>query len=89
MSTNFVVINCISSYNMIIWRPWIHDMRVVPSTLHQVAIQISYPSWGIKEIKRDQKNYFSYYPPTLKGKSKGLITITAKASSSTHIRAIG
>lgn len=64
-------------------------MRVVPSTLHHVASQISYPTWGIKEIKGDQKKFFSYYQTTLKGKIKGLITIMAKASSSRHIRAIG
>ncbi|XP_070046276.1 uncharacterized protein [Nicotiana tomentosiformis] len=50
--TKFQVIDAYMAYNMIIGRPWIHDMDVVPSTLHQV---IKFPSqWGIRQIRRDQ-----------------------------------
>ena len=32
----FVVLDSPSAYNVILGRPWIHDMRAVPSTFHQV-----------------------------------------------------
>ncbi|XP_031285178.1 uncharacterized protein LOC116143868 [Pistacia vera] len=35
--TVFLVINCPSPYNVILGRPWIHDMRAVPSTFHQTT----------------------------------------------------
>lgn len=34
MSTKFLVVDCESPYNIILGRPWIHDMGAVPSTLH-------------------------------------------------------
>ncbi|XP_070025534.1 uncharacterized protein [Nicotiana sylvestris] len=41
------------AYNIILGRPWIHEMDVVPSTLHQV---IKFPSpWGICQICGDQQ----------------------------------
>ncbi|XP_070015783.1 uncharacterized protein [Nicotiana sylvestris] len=41
------------AYNMILGRPWIHEMDVVLSTLHQV---IKFPSpWGIRQICGDQQ----------------------------------
>nr|XP_016474439.1 PREDICTED: uncharacterized protein LOC107796208 [Nicotiana tabacum] len=44
--TKFQVIDTNMAYNVILGRPWIHDMDVVPSTLHQV---IKFPSkWGIQ-----------------------------------------
>nr|XP_016454255.1 PREDICTED: uncharacterized protein LOC107778499 [Nicotiana tabacum] len=43
--TKFQVIDADMAYNIILGRPWIHAMDVVPSTLHQV---IKFPSeWGI------------------------------------------
>nr|XP_009607773.1 uncharacterized protein LOC104101927 [Nicotiana tomentosiformis] len=40
------------SYNTLLGRPWIHHMRAVPSTLHQV---LKFPvSGGIKTICREQ-----------------------------------
>ncbi|XP_056864123.1 uncharacterized protein LOC130511239 [Raphanus sativus] len=33
----FLVVDCPSSYNVILGRPWIHDMGAVPSTLHQLV----------------------------------------------------
>ena len=32
--TKFQVVDSKLSYNMLLGRPWIHDMEVVPSTLH-------------------------------------------------------
>ncbi|KAJ9541697.1 hypothetical protein OSB04_028203, partial [Centaurea solstitialis] len=46
--TKFNVIDRQSAYNAILGRPWIHDMKAVPSTYHQ---KIKFPSpWGVQEI---------------------------------------
>ncbi|XP_013594495.1 PREDICTED: uncharacterized protein LOC106302555 [Brassica oleracea var. oleracea] len=37
MSTKFLVVDWQSAYNMILGRPWIHNMGAVPSTLHQMV----------------------------------------------------
>nr|XP_016460739.1 PREDICTED: uncharacterized protein LOC107784171 [Nicotiana tabacum] len=51
--TKFQVIDTDMAYNVILGRPWIHDMDVVPSTLHPV---IKFPSkWGIQQIRGDQQ----------------------------------
>ncbi|KAJ9555927.1 hypothetical protein OSB04_010541 [Centaurea solstitialis] len=45
----FNVIDCRSAYNAILGRPWIHDMKAVPSTYHQ---KVKFPSpWGVQEIE--------------------------------------
>ncbi|XP_013628330.1 PREDICTED: uncharacterized protein LOC106334574 [Brassica oleracea var. oleracea] len=70
MSTKFLVVNCDSSYNMILGRSWIHDMGAVPSTLHQM---VKFPTpWGKRAIRGDQEYSRSYYQTTLKGKTKVL-----------------
>ena len=70
MSTKFLVVDCQSAYNMILGRPWIHDMGEVPSTLHQM---VKFPTpWGIRIIKGDQENSRSCYQTTLKGKTNVL-----------------
>ncbi|KAL5542741.1 hypothetical protein UlMin_010451 [Ulmus minor] len=49
LNVNFAMLDSPSAYNMILGRPWIHKMRAVPSTFHQV---VRFPTkWGIKEIK--------------------------------------
>ncbi|KAJ9536185.1 hypothetical protein OSB04_un000645 [Centaurea solstitialis] len=51
--TKFNVIDCQSTYNAILGRPWIHEMKAIPSTYHQ---KIKFPSpWGIQEISQDGK----------------------------------
>ncbi|XP_070035458.1 uncharacterized protein [Nicotiana tomentosiformis] len=51
--TKFQVIDTDMAYNVILGRPWIYDMDVVPSTLHQV---IKFPSkWEIQQIRGDQQ----------------------------------
>ncbi|XP_075099210.1 uncharacterized protein LOC142176052 [Nicotiana tabacum] len=51
--TKFQVIDTDMAYNIILDRPWIHEMDDVPSTLHQV---IKFPSqWGIRQIHGDQQ----------------------------------
>ncbi|XP_009613512.1 uncharacterized protein [Nicotiana tomentosiformis] len=50
--TKFQVIDMDMTYNMILGRPWIHDIDDVPSTLDQI---IKFPSqWGIRQIREDQ-----------------------------------
>ncbi|XP_070025826.1 uncharacterized protein [Nicotiana sylvestris] len=51
--TEFQVVKMDMTYNMILGRPWIHEMDVVPSTLYQV---FKFPSqWGIWKIRGDQQ----------------------------------
>ncbi|XP_057770697.1 uncharacterized protein LOC130990484 [Salvia miltiorrhiza] len=65
-STKFLVINTPSAFNVILGRPWIHDMEAVPSTYHQV---IRFPTkWGIKEIRGEQKDSRACYQTTMKAK---------------------
>ncbi|KAJ9544140.1 hypothetical protein OSB04_023847 [Centaurea solstitialis] len=53
--TKFNVIDCQSAYNVILGRPWIHEMKAVPSTYHQ---KIKFPSpWGIQEIASEKKEH--------------------------------
>lgn len=37
MSVKLLVVDCQSSYNIIVGRPWIHEMGAVPSTLHYMV----------------------------------------------------
>ena len=44
----FIVLDNPSTYNVILGRPWIHEIKVVPLTFHHV---IRFPiTWGVKEI---------------------------------------
>ncbi|KAL5580697.1 hypothetical protein UlMin_013139 [Ulmus minor] len=66
LNVNFIVLDSPSAYNMILGRPWIHKMRAVPSTFHQV---VRFPTkWGIKEIKGEQSISRECYRNTLKAK---------------------
>ncbi|RID62835.1 hypothetical protein BRARA_E01878 [Brassica rapa] len=48
LPTRLLVVDCHSSYNVILGRAWIHRMRAVPSTLHQI---IKFPTpWGVRAI---------------------------------------
>ncbi|XP_074376777.1 uncharacterized protein LOC141718291 [Apium graveolens] len=48
----FCIIDVDSSYNIIMGRPWIHNLKAVPSTYHQV---LKFPTpWGAQEIRGDQ-----------------------------------
>ncbi|XP_021774599.1 uncharacterized protein LOC110738496 [Chenopodium quinoa] len=67
LQVKFLVIDTLSSYNMILGRPWIHEMRAIPSTYHQV---IKFPTrWGIQEIKGDPKEAKECYKVALKATS--------------------
>ncbi|XP_056857014.1 uncharacterized protein LOC108833887, partial [Raphanus sativus] len=52
-ATKFLVVDCPSSYKVILGRPWIHDMGAVPSTLHQlVKFPTPWASERLRGIKR-------------------------------------
>ena len=70
LTRKFLVVDSQLAYNIILGRPWIHDMGAVPSTLHQM---VKFPTpWGIRIIKGDQENSRSCYQTSLKGKTKVL-----------------
>ncbi|XP_062075032.1 uncharacterized protein LOC133779045 [Humulus lupulus] len=66
LCTRFLVVDSPSTYNVILGRPWIHEMEAVPSTYHQV---LRFPTkWGVKEIKGQQKDSRACYQTTMKAK---------------------
>lgn len=60
----FLIIDCESTYNITMGRPWIHDLKVVPFTYHQV-IQFPTP-WGVRKICGDQNTGRECYKTSLK-----------------------
>ena len=66
LNITFIVLDRSSAYNVIIGRPWIHKMRVVPSTFHQVVRFLT--KWGVKEIKGKQSISRECYCNTLRAK---------------------
>ena len=62
--TRFLIIDCDTTYNIIMGRPWIHDLKAVPSTYHQV---IKFPTpWGVQEIRGDQGTSRECYKACMK-----------------------
>ena len=51
LPTTYDVVYLFSPYNAIVGRPWIHNMKAVSSTLHQVLKFLT--QWGIQEIRGD------------------------------------
>ncbi|XP_019225912.1 PREDICTED: uncharacterized protein LOC109207446 [Nicotiana attenuata] len=51
-TTLFEVVDGVMGYYIILGRPWLHEMKVVPSTYHQL-LKFSTPE-GIKHIRGDQ-----------------------------------
>ncbi|XP_070036430.1 uncharacterized protein [Nicotiana tomentosiformis] len=73
--TKFQVLDADMDYNIILARPWLHDMDAVPSTLHQV-IKFS-SQWGIRRIYGDQqasRNYFAWSHSDMTGISSEVMT---------------
>ncbi|KAJ9556549.1 hypothetical protein OSB04_011163 [Centaurea solstitialis] len=67
--TKFNVVDCQSAYNVILGRPWIHEMKAIPSTYHQ---KIKFPSpWGIQEIASENKVARECYKITMKTNQDG------------------
>ncbi|XP_060972387.1 uncharacterized protein LOC133038303 [Cannabis sativa] len=66
LCTRFLAIDSPSAYNVILGRPWIHEMEAVPSTYHQA---LRFPTkWGPKEIRGEQKDSRECYRTTMKAK---------------------
>nr|XP_016474227.1 PREDICTED: uncharacterized protein LOC107796027 [Nicotiana tabacum] len=77
--TKFYVIEGDMRYNALFRRPWVHDMRVVPSTLHQ-ALKLPTPE-GIKTVYEEQSTTKKIFvieevisvPAVSTSKSRGLV----------------
>lgn len=60
----FLIIDGDSTYNIIVGRSWIHDLKAVPLTYHQV---IKFPTpWGVQKILGDHTTTREYYKMCLK-----------------------
>ncbi|XP_074310514.1 uncharacterized protein LOC141646543 [Silene latifolia] len=60
----YLVIDGPSTYNVILGRPWIHEMKAIPSTYHQC---LKFPTpWGVQEIRGDQEDAKNCYKIALK-----------------------
>ncbi|XP_074305901.1 uncharacterized protein LOC141641124 [Silene latifolia] len=60
----YLVIDGPSTYNVILGRPWIHEMKAIPSTYHQC---LKFPTpWGVQEIRGDQEEAKDCYKVALK-----------------------
>ncbi|XP_038688732.1 uncharacterized protein LOC119987897 [Tripterygium wilfordii] len=66
--TRFSIVDSPSAYNAILGRPWLHSIRAVPSTYHQI---LRYPTNnGVKEILGDQHSSRSCYKTTMRSKGE-------------------
>ncbi|XP_074283693.1 uncharacterized protein LOC141608229 [Silene latifolia] len=65
----FGVLDCLSFYNVILGRPWIHNVKAVPSTYHQ-CIKIP-TDWGVATIKGEHKSARECYTEALKPSKAG------------------
>ncbi|KAH6761645.1 hypothetical protein C2S52_019078 [Perilla frutescens var. hirtella] len=64
--TKFQVIDAPSAYNVIMGRPWIHELRAVPSTYHQI---MKFPTpWGVRSVRGEQISSRECYITTFKQK---------------------
>jgi len=61
----FMVVDTDSPYNIILGRNWIHKMKAVPSTYHQL-IKFPTPS-GIMQVRSDQVSAIQCNGVALKG----------------------
>ncbi|XP_074299332.1 uncharacterized protein LOC141630404 [Silene latifolia] len=60
----YLVIDGPSTYKVILGRPWIHEMKAIPSTYHQC---LKFPTpWGVQEIRGDQEKAKDCYKVALK-----------------------
>jgi hypothetical protein len=64
----FCVIDNLSCCNVLLGRPWIHDMKAVPSTYHQ-CVKLTTP-WGVVKIDSDQQDAKDCYTSSMKHASK-------------------
>lgn len=61
---NFVVVSSLSPYNVILGRAWLHSMKAVTSTLHQVVKFIGWNGWQ-KSLQGDQLQSKKCYVSTV------------------------
>ncbi|XP_038713410.1 uncharacterized protein LOC120007281 [Tripterygium wilfordii] len=64
--TKFPILDSPFAYNAILGRPWLHSIKVVPSTYHQVLRY--HTKNGVKEIMGDQHSSRSCDRTTMKGR---------------------
>ncbi|XP_074290609.1 uncharacterized protein LOC141617324 [Silene latifolia] len=65
----YLVINGPSTYNVILGKPWIHEMKAVPSMYHQI---LKFPTpRGVQEIRGDQNVARDCYKNALKPTAVG------------------
>ncbi|XP_074301344.1 uncharacterized protein LOC141632726 [Silene latifolia] len=65
----YLVIDGLSTYKVILGRPWIHEMKALPSTYHQ---SLKFPTtWGVQEIRGDQNVSRDCYKNALKPTAAG------------------
>ncbi|XP_023757545.1 uncharacterized protein LOC111906037 [Lactuca sativa] len=60
----FIVIDTLSSYNVILGRPWIHEMKAVPLTYHR-CVKMPTP-WGTMKITGDHQESKECYKSSIK-----------------------
>ncbi|XP_070034718.1 uncharacterized protein [Nicotiana tomentosiformis] len=88
LETKFYVIKGDMRYNALLGSPWIHNMRAVPSTLHQ-ALKFPTPD-GVKAVYREQpaaKEMFAVEevtPTSTVSTSKGPIQVVKNGQNSNH-----
>ncbi|XP_074293248.1 uncharacterized protein LOC141620220 [Silene latifolia] len=64
----YLVIEGPTTYNVILGRPWMHQMKAVPSTYHQC---LEFPTpWGTVTVKGDQEESRNCYTQALKATTK-------------------
>nr|XP_043633170.1 uncharacterized protein LOC122604345 [Erigeron canadensis] len=64
----FCVVDSLPGCNIILGRPWIHEMKVVPSTYHQ-CVKLPTP-WGVVTVKGDQQEARECYTSSMKSAAK-------------------
>ncbi|KAK9050700.1 hypothetical protein SSX86_030330 [Deinandra increscens subsp. villosa] len=75
----FCVIDSLSCCNIILGKPWIHEMKVVPSTYHQ-CIKLPTP-WGVVRIESDQQEAKYCYSMSMKNTTKELLQLLQARTS--------
>ncbi|XP_074304070.1 uncharacterized protein LOC141638577 [Silene latifolia] len=64
----YLVIEGPTTYNLILGRSWLHQMKAVPSTYHQC---LKFPTpWGVVTVKGDREESRSCYTQALKATTK-------------------
>ncbi|XP_074284057.1 uncharacterized protein LOC141608614 [Silene latifolia] len=64
----YLIIEGPTTYNVILGRPWLHQMKAIPSTYHQC---LKFPTpWGTVTVKGDQEESRNCYTQALKATTK-------------------